>query len=122
MHNIIPGLLSRLFRKPLYSSSVDRFLEKYEELNQRDSKKDLDEMREQIIAKVDSRFKSFIKKCDDYYFLSEMSYLVTMYIPHLTTYQKIKARTILAQLLAGSDDADKKELIGYVIRVMELDV
>lgn len=120
MHNVIPGLLSRLLRKP-QSPSVDTFLQKYEELNQRDAKKDVDEMKQQITKKIDSKFTSYVNHCDDYHFLSEISYVVTMYMPPVTSYQKIKARTILAELLLHSDNNKQKEIIAHLIKTMQLD-
>jgi len=120
MHNVIPGLLSRIFRKPQLSS-LDTFLQNYANLNERDIKKDMEEMREKIIANIDVQFTSYIKNCEDDHFLSEIAYVVTMYMPPITTYQKIRARTILAQLLLQCDNDKKKEIIAYFIKTMQLD-
>ena len=114
---MIFGWLLSLLRKP--PSVIDTFLNTYESLNQRDAHKVLNEMREQIIVKVDQRFHRFINGCKDYNYLYEITHVVSMYMP-LKSYQKIRARSILAQLLLKTEDNNKKDLIAYLIKSMEL--
>lgn len=120
MRFVIPGLLSKLFNKPC-TPSLDTFLQNYEELNRRDAKQDVAEMRERIITKLDPKFKTYIQGCEDYHLLSELTYVITMYTPPITSYQKIRARTILAELLLERDDSKRNEVISYFIKSMQLD-
>lgn len=112
------GLLSRLFRKhkAVVETNTERFLEVYEKLNDRDQEQSLKELQDEIIQRLDKRFESYIRKCRDEDFLNNISYIMIMCSPPLSAYQKIRSRTVLAELLKQySTSYEKKEIIAYII-------
>lgn len=118
----IIGLLSRFFKKNDNNNITENFLQVYKDLNNRDAKEDIRELQQQIIVKTDSRFESYIQKCKDIEFLQEIAYILTIFVPPLTSYQKIRIRVIFAKLLSRNDDPCQKQLIGHLIKKMRVDV
>lgn len=115
---IVPGLLFRLFRKNQagIEANTEKFLEVYERLNDRDREHSLKELQDEVIQRLDKRFESYIRKCKDEDFLSDISYLLSMFQLPLSAYQKVRSRTMLAELLKQhSSSNEKKEILAYII-------
>jgi hypothetical protein len=110
-------MLSWLFSKPPKpKTTVEKFLETHEELNQRDDVIHFVELQDELIRKLPPRFAPSVRRCNDEHFLYEISYALTMYIPPLASYQKIRMRNLLAYFLKDPEiSADKTSIVTYII-------